>query len=304
MEPFRVHILGCGSALPTLKHHSSSQVIEIRDKLFMVDCGEGTQMQLRRSRLRFTKINTIFISHLHGDHCFGLIGLISTFGLLGRTAPLHVYAPKEMEEILSMQIDFFCTALGYDVVFHGVETTEEKVIYEDRSLTVTTIPLLHRKPCCGFLFKEKQMLPHIRREVFDAYGVPLSQVNNIKNGQDWITEEGDVIPNKLLTKPSEPARSYAYCSDTKYMPELYKCIKDVDLLYHESTYMDEDSDKAILYNHSTAKEAAMVAKAADAKKLILGHFSARYEDEQLLLDEAKGVFENTFLANEMVVFDV
>lgn len=304
MEPFRVHILGCGSALPTLKHHSSSQVIEIRDKLFMVDCGEGTQMQLRRSRLRFTKINTIFISHLHGDHCFGLIGLISTFGLLGRTAPLHVYAPKEMEEILSMQIDFFCTVLGYDVVFHGVETTEEKVIYEDRSLTVTTIPLLHRKPCCGFLFKEKQMLPHIRREVFDAYGVPLSQVNNIKNGQDWITEEGDVIPNKLLTKPSEPARSYAYCSDTKYMPELYKCIKDVDLLYHESTYMDEDSDKAILYNHSTAKEAAMVAKAADAKKLILGHFSARYEDEQLLLDEAKGVFENTFLANEMVVFDV
>lgn len=304
MEPFRVHILGCGSALPTLKHHSSSQVIEIRDKLFMVDCGEGTQMQLRRSRLRFTKINTIFISHLHGDHCFGLIGLISTFGLLGRTAPLHIYAPKEMEEILSMQIDFFCTALGYDVVFHGVETTEEKVIYEDRSLTVTTIPLLHRKPCCGFLFKEKQMLPHIRREVFDAYGVPLSQVNNIKNGQDWITEEGDVIPNKLLTKPSEPARSYAYCSDTKYMPELYKCIKDVDLLYHESTYMDEDSDKAILYNHSTAKEAAMVAKAADAKKLILGHFSARYEDEQLLLDEAKGVFENTFLANEMVVFDV
>lgn len=304
MEPFRVHILGCGSALPTLKHHSSSQVIEIRDKLFMVDCGEGTQMQLRRSRLRFTKINTIFISHVHGDHCFGLIGLISTFGLLGRTAPLHVYAPKEMEEILSMQIDFFCTALGYDVVFHGVETTEEKVIYEDRSLTVTTIPLLHRKPCCGFLFKEKQMLPHIRREVFDAYGVPLSQINNIKNGQDWITEEGDVIPNKLLTKPSEPARSYAYCSDTKYMPELYKCIKDVDLLYHESTYMDEDSDKAILYNHSTAKEAAMVAKAADAKKLILGHFSARYEDEQLLLDEAKGVFENTFLANEMVVFDV
>lgn len=304
MEPFRVHILGCGSALPTLKHHSSSQVIEIRDKLFMVDCGEGTQMQLRRSRLRFTKINTIFISHVHGDHCFGLIGLISTFGLLGRTAPLHVYAPKEMEEILSMQIDFFCTALGYDVVFHGVETTEEKVIYEDRSLTVTTIPLLHRKPCCGFLFKEKQMLPHIRRDVFDAYGVPLSQVNNIKNGQDWITEEGDVIPNKLLTKPSEPARSYAYCSDTKYMPELYKCIKDVDLLYHESTYMDEDSDKAILYNHSTAKEAAMVAKAADAKKLILGHFSARYEDEQLLLDEAKGVFENTFLANEMAVFDV
>ncbi len=304
MEPFRVHILGCGSALPTLKHHSSSQVIEIRDKLFMVDCGEGTQMQLRRSRLRFTKINTIFISHLHGDHCFGLIGLISTFGLLGRTAPLHVYAPKEMEEILSMQIDFFCTALGYDVVFHGVETTEEKVIYEDRSLTVTTIPLLHRKPSCGFLFREKQMLPHIRREVFDAYGVPLSQINNIKNGQDWITEEGDVIPNKLLTKPSEPARSYAYCSDTKYMPELYKCIKDVDLLYHESTYMDEDSDKAILYNHSTAKEAAMVAKAADAKKLILGHFSARYEDEQLLLDEAKGVFENTFLANEMVVFDV
>ena len=161
MENFKVHILGCGSALPTMKHFPSAQVVEVRDKMFLVDCGEGTQLQLRRSHVRFTKITSVFISHLHGDHCFGLIGLISTFGLLGRTAPLHVYAPSELEEMLNQQISFFCSDLGYNVVFHAVDTTKSLVIYEDRCLTVTTIPLVHRKPCCGFLFKEKPSLPHI-----------------------------------------------------------------------------------------------------------------------------------------------
>jgi ribonuclease Z len=162
VEPFKIHILGCGSALPTLKHFASSQVVEIREKLFMIDCGEGTQMQLRRSRIRFTKISAVFISHLHGDHCFGLIGMISTFGMLGRTAPLHIYAPGEFKQMLDSMMDMFCFGLGYDIEFHPVDTKENKVIYEDRSLTVTTLPLKHRLPCCGFLFKEKPTLPHIR----------------------------------------------------------------------------------------------------------------------------------------------
>lgn len=304
METFRVHILGCGSALPTLKHNSSSQVIEIRDKLFMIDCGEGTQMQLRRSRLRFTKINTVLISHLHGDHCFGLIGMISTFGLLGRTAPLHIYAPKELEEILKLEISFFCTGLEYEIVFHNIDTTTANIIYEDKSLTITTIPLCHRKPCCGFLFQEKQLLPHLRRDVLDAYQISISQINNIKHGADGIAADGTVIPNARLIKPASPSRSYAYCSDTRYMPGLYKMLQNIDLLYHESTYLDADADKAALYNHSTAKEAAKVAKDANAKKLMLGHFSSRYDDENMLLDEAQLIFKNTVLADEMKVFDV
>lgn len=304
MEPFKVHVLGCGCALPTLKHSASAQIVEVRGKLFMVDCGEGTQTQLRRSHIRFTGVNTIFISHLHGDHCFGLIGMISTFGLLGRTAPLHIYAPKELKPMLDAQMELFCTGLEYEVIFHEVDTTVCKVIYEDRSLTVKSIPLIHRKPCSGFLFKEKPTLPHIRRDMIDAYGIPLSQINNIKNGADWVTDDGDVVPNARLVKPAEPARSYAYCSDTKYMPELHKMISGVSVLYHESTYCSDAKDKAALYNHSTAEEAAMVAKAAGAKKLVLGHFSARYEDENRFLEEAKSVFENTVLASEMNVIEV
>lgn len=304
MENFKVHILGCGSALPTMKHFPSAQVVEVRDKMFLVDCGEGTQLQLRRSHVRFTKITSVFISHLHGDHCFGLIGLISTFGLLGRTAPLHVYAPSELEEMLNQQVSFFCSDLGYNVVFHAVDTTKSLVIYEDRCLTVTTIPLVHRKPCCGFLFKEKPSLPHIRRDVLDAYGIPLSQVNNIKNGADWVTEDGEVIPNSRMVRPADKPRSYAYCSDTSYMRNLHKMVEGVDALYHESTYISADEDKAKLYNHSTSRQAAMVARDACAGKLILGHFSARYDDERVLLDEAKEIFENTIMAAENSVIDV
>ena len=185
MEPFKIHILGCGSALPTLSHYASSQVVEIREKLFMVDCGEGTQMQLRRNKIRFTKLQAVFISHLHGDHCFGLIGMISTFGMLGRTAHFHVYAPEALGPILQIQLDFFCKGLGFEVKFHPIDTTRKIVIYEDRSLTVETIPLEHRTPTCGFLFREKPKLRHINREMIDCYEVPLSQLNNIRTGMDW-----------------------------------------------------------------------------------------------------------------------
>lgn len=304
MEPFKVHILGCGSALPTLKHFPSAQVVEVRGKLFLLDCGEGTQIQLRRSRLRFTKISAVFISHVHGDHCFGLIGMLSTFGLLGRTARLTVYAPRELIEMTRRQMDLFCRDLDYEVEFCEVDTTRQQVVYEDRSLTVETLPLEHRVKCCGYLFREKPTMAHIRRDVADFYGIPVSQFGNIKAGSDWTTDEGEVVPNSRLTMPAEPPRAYAYCSDTRYIPTLHERLKGVTTLYHESTYGEDNHQKAEKYNHSTAREAAMVARDAGVGQLLLGHYSSRYEDERILLREAQAVFPNSRLTDEMAVFDV
>ena len=304
MEPFKVHILGCGSALPTLKHFPSAQVVEVRGKLFLVDCGEGTQIPLRRYDWRFTKISAVSISHLHGDHCFGLIGMLSTFGLLGRTAKLKIYGPAELGDILRNQMAQFCNDFDYEVEFCPVDTSRQEVIYEDRSLTIETIPLQHRVKCCGYLFREKAMLPHIRRDMADFYGIPVSRFDSIKAGADWTTEEGEVVPNERLTTPSEPPRSYAYCSDTRYMPELHKMLTGVTTLYHESTYGMDQQLLAEKYNHSTARQAAMVARDAGVQQLILGHYSSRYENEKILLDEAREVFENSRLSDEMAVFDV
>lgn len=304
MEPFKVHILGCGSALPTLQHNASSQIVELREKLFMIDCGEGTQIQLRRSRIHFSKIIAVFISHLHGDHCFGLPGMISTFGMTGRTAPLHIYAPAAFEPILEQTLSFFCQGLEFKVVFHAVDTTQNKVVYEDRSLTVETIPLQHRIDCCGYLFREKPILPHIRRDMIDFYKIPISQINNIKAGADWVTPEGEVIANSRLTTPAEPARSYAYCSDTRYIKTLHELVKGVSTLYHESTYSAEDAERARLYWHSTSQDAAKVARDASVGKLLLGHFSARYNNESQLLDEAKEIFPNSYLTREGATFDI
>ena len=304
MEPFRVHILGCGSALPTLHHNASAQVVEIRGKLFLVDCGEGTQVQLRRSRLRFTKISAVFITHLHGDHCFGLIGMLSTFGLLGRTARLAIYAPAALEHMLKQQMQLFCHDFDYEVDFHAVDTTQQQVIFEDRSLTVETIPLEHRMPCCGYLFREKPSLPHIRRDMIDFYQIPTSQINNIKAGADWTTSDGEVVKNERLVEPADPPRSYAYCSDTRYIPTLHERIKGVSTLYHESTYGEDNLLMAQKYFHSTARQAALVARDAGVGRLLLGHYSSRYEDEQILLREAQEVFKNTSLTDENTFFDV
>ena len=304
MEPFRVHILGCGSALPTLHHNASAQVVEIRGKLFLVDCGEGTQVQLRRSRLRFTKISAVFITHLHGDHCFGLIGMLSTFGLLGRTARLAIYAPAALEDMLKQQMQLFCHDFDYEVDFHAVDTSQQQVIYEDRSLTVESIPLEHRMPCCGYLFREKPSMPHIRRDMIDFYQIPTSQINNIKAGADWTTPDGEVVKNERLVEPADPTRIYAYCSDTRYIPTLPSRIKGVSTLYHESTYGEDNLLMAQKYYHSTARQAALVAREAGVGQLLLGHYSSRYEDEQVLLREAREVFENTHLTDENAVFDV
>lgn len=304
MEPFRVHILGCGSALPTMRHFPTSQIVECRGKLFMVDCGEGTQLQMRKSSLSFTKLGHIFISHYHGDHCFGLIGMISTFGLLGRTATLNIYAPEALNEILKKQIAFFCRDLDYEIKFNTVDTNEHQVIYEDRSLTVETIPLNHRPSCCGYLFREKPTLPHIRRDMIECYQIPVSQINNIKNGQNYVLPDGTVVPNERLVTPADPARAYAYCSDTKYMPELHRLLHGVTTLYHESTYATDNLAMAEKYNHSTAQQAAMVARDARVKQLLLGHYSSRYPDEKILLEEARQIFENVRLTNEMDVINV
>jgi len=304
MEPFRLHILGCGSALPTVRHFPTTQVVECRGKLYMIDCGEGAQLQMRRAGLSFSKMGHIFISHLHGDHCFGLIGMLSTFGLLGRTSKVNIYGDAALEEILHIQLKWFCRDLGYEVVFHAVDTTRQYVVYEDRSLTVETIPLDHRLPCCGYLFKEKQGLPHIRREMIDCYDIPVSQILNIKNGQDYVQHDGTVVPNERLVVLAAPPRSYAYVSDTKYKPQLTEQLQNVTTLYHEATYGDDNLAMSEKYFHSTARQAAQIALGANAGKLLLGHYSSRYTDEKVLLQQAKEVFENARLTKEFDIIDI
>lgn len=304
METFRVHVLGCGSARPSLRHYASAQVVEMRGKMLMVDCAEGTQMQLMRAKINFNKIKAVFISHLHGDHCFGLFGLISSFGLLGRTATLLVAAPKQLETIFHQAMPLFCANLGYDVEFMPLDTKKAAVVYDDRTLSVTTIPLMHRVPCCGFLFQEKPTLPHIRRDMIDCYGIPTSQINNIKMGADWVADDGTVVPNSQLVTPADPPRSFAYCSDTRYIPTLHQQFPNVSLLYHESTYDQSYEALAEKYYHSTAAQAAMVARDAGASQLMIGHYSSRFNDERVLLDEAKAIFPNTILAQEGLVVDV
>lgn len=298
MEKFEVHILGCGSALPTTRHLATSQVINIREKLFMIDCGEGAQVQLRKSRLKFSRLNHIFISHLHGDHCFGLMGLISTFGMLERTANLHIHCHADLQRILEPQIEFFCKGMPYNVVFELFNPGEQAVIYDDRSVSVETIPLRHRVPCCGFLFREKPTPNHIRRDMIDFYQIPTYLINRIKNGEDYVLEDGTVIPNARLTIPSDPPRSYAYCSDTCYLPRICEQIKGCDLLFHEATFADADAKRAKETFHTTAPQAAEIAKVAQVKKLVIGHYSARYEDESILLKEASEIFPQTILAQE------
>lgn len=298
MEKFEVNILGCGSAKPTTRHFPASQVVNVRDKLFMIDCGEGAQIQFCKSHLKFSRLQSIFISHLHADHCLGLVGFVSTLNLLGRTAQLHIYLPKGGEEAFARVIHFFNWEITFQVIFHEYDDKRSEIIYEDRSLTVKTLPMEHRMPCCGFLFAEKPSPRHILREMIDAYEIPLSEINRIKNGADFVMPDGRVIPNERLTIPADPPRSYAYCSDTKYMPALANRLQGVNLLFHEATFCEADLQKATSRYHSTASQAATVARDAGAGKLIIGHYSSRYEDERVLLNEAQAIFPQTILAQE------
>ncbi len=305
MENFDIHILGCGSSLPTMRHFPSCQVVSLRDRLYMVDCGEGAQLQLRRSHLKFTRLSHIFISHLHGDHIFGLMGLVSTFGMLGRETPLHVHAPEQLERLLCPQLDFLCHGLPFELVFDPVDfSAAPALIYEDRAVSVHTIPLRHRVPCTGFIFREKAALPHIRRDMIDFLHIPHYAIQGIKEGAGWTTPEGDVYPHACLVRLAEPARAYAYCSDTAYAAENAPLLRGVDLLYHEATFADQHAARAIETMHSTARQAALMAREAGAKRLVIGHFSSRYDDDTPLLDEARAVFPGTELAREGAVFHI
>ena len=298
MEEFSVHILGCGSANPTQRHRPASQVLSMRGKLFMVDCGEGTQTRMVQQGLAMKRLSHIFITHTHGDHCFGLPGLISTMGLLGRTSQLHIHAPQTLEPFLQQTLDTFCQGMDYKVILHCVDTTQHVLAYEDRSLEVWTLPLRHRIPCCGYLFREKQGARHIRREMIDCYEIPVSQINNIKAGADWQLPDGSIIPNTKLTTDPSPTRSWAYVSDTTYTPRLIPMLKGVNLLFHEATFGEDDELRARQTFHSTSIQAATIARKAHVGQLCIGHYSARIDDERKLLTEAKSIFENTILANE------
>ena len=298
MEPFNIHILGCGSAKPSTRHNAACQVVEMRGKLYMIDCGEAAQIEFASQGLNINRLGHIFISHNHGDHVFGLPGFISTMGLLERTAHLHIYGPETVGRLLDVTLSTYCQGLQYEVSFHPIDTTKNEKIFEDRSMEVWTLPLRHRVPCCGYLFREKPGLPHIRREMIDAFNIPLSQINNIKAGASWTTEDGTVIPHENLTTPATPPRSYAYCSDTAYLPTLAPMIEGTTLLYHEATYPDELADRAAEYFHSTASQAAQVAREAHVGRLCLGHYSLRIKDEAAHLRQAQKTFPNTLLTHE------
>ena len=304
MEPFEIHILGCGSALPTTRHNASAQIIKIGNKQFMVDCGEGTQVQLRRSHIHFSFINHIFISHLHGDHCFGLIGLISTFALLGRTAPLHIYADSNLEEVMKPQIDFFCKGMNYPLFFHSIDATKQEVIFEDNTITVETLPLRHRMPCCGFLFREKPKRRHLIGDIVNFYNIPAYMRQAIKDGADYTTPDGEVIPNSRLTREPDRSRSYAYCSDTAPCTHNNEALKDVDLLYHEATFAESEKERAAQTFHSTARQAAQIAHSAGVKRLMIGHYSSRYETPDILLSEARELFPETIAAKEGLIVNI
>ncbi len=304
MSSLELHILGCGSALPTRRHLPSAQVLVARGKQFLIDCGEGTQLQFRHTHLNFNKIQAIFISHLHGDHCFGLIGLISTMSLLGRHAPLHIHAPKELEELMRPQMAFFCKELTFDVNFVSFDPKKHVCIYSDRTLEVYTIPLRHRIPCAGFLFKERPKERHILKEWLETYNVPLRAIPGLKAGEDYVTPDGLCIPNSALTSSPTPPKSYAYLSDTAYNPSVVPLIQGVDLLYHEATFGNDEADKAVSTFHSTAEQAGLIAQAAGVKQLMIGHYSARYTDETCLLDEARLNFQAVTLAQEGMKIEI
>ena len=293
-----VTILGCGSAKPTRTMSPSAQVLEMRDKQFLIDCGEGTQITMQRIGVRQNRLNNIFISHLHGDHCFGLIGLLSTWGMLGRTRDVTIYAQPDLERLLRPLIQYHCTDMGYEVRFHHINPQKSEVIYEDRTMTVKTLPLKHRVPCCGFLFEEKPREPHIIKEMIDTYQIPLVRIPEIKAGADFITTDGRIVKNQYLTTPPTPPKRYAYCSDTAYYEKLIPLIEGIDLLYHEATYNEEWASHAKTYLHSTARQAATIAAKAGVKQLLLGHFSARINDLNSLLEEAKEIFTLTDIAQE------
>jgi len=291
--PFELTILGSSSAIPTSERYPTAQVLNALGRFFLIDCGEGTQIQIRRQKIGFGKIKHIFISHLHGDHYYGLIGLISTFNLLGLKNDIHIYSLSQLKDIIQPQLDFLKGDLQFKVIFHPLNFKKPQLIYEDRRVEVVSFPLKHSINCCGFLFREKEKEANIKKECIEQYNIPIAQIVKIKQGADFITETGETIPHEVLTTPPPSPRSYAFCSDTAFFPTVTEVIKNVNLLYHEATFTEELRDWAIKTYHSTALDAAKIAQMAHAGKLIIGHFSSRYKTTEPFLAEARTVFQNT-----------
>ncbi len=301
----KLSILGCHSATPRSFAYPTSQFLEINGDYFLIDCGEGTQLQLRKHRIKFSKIKHIFISHLHGDHFFGLIGLISTFSLLSRDKELHIYAPKGIKKIIEIQLSLTDSWLSYPLKFHELQKKESELIFEDEKVTVHTIPLKHRIYTNGFLFREKPKERKINIEEVKKYPeIETCDYHNLKKGKDFIFLNGDVLENKVVTFDPPKPLSYAFCSDTAYNPDMIPQIKDIDLLYHESTFLEDRAELAKTTKHSTALQAAKIAKMARVKTLLLGHYSSRYKDEDLFLKEAKTIFEEVQLSHEGDVISI
>lgn len=299
----KLTVLGCYAATPRTFTNPTSQVLEIRNRLFLIDCAEGTQVELRRNKIRFSKIEHIFISHLHGDHFFGLIGLISSFTLLNRTSDLHIYGPKGIKEIILLQLRLSNSFTGYGLYFHELTSKESELVYEDDKVSVYTIPLKHRIYTNGYLFREKAGLRKVNAAAAESRGIDKLYYRNIALGKDIVTDDGDVIPNSELTFDPELPKSYAFCSDTVYDEDIVPYIKGADVLYHESTFLEAQKELAQKTMHATAMQAAAIALKAGVKKLVLGHYSTRYDDINLFKDEALTVFPEVLLADDGVEFD-
>lgn len=300
---FSLTVLGSSSALPTSKRFPSAHVLQAGEHFFLIDCGEGTQMQLRKYKQRLAKINHIFISHLHGDHFFGLPGLLSSLALLNRKKELHIYSFSELESIINHLFLFTKERLPYQIKFHFLNDKESEIIYEDKQVSVTSFPLKHSIRSCGFRFQEKLKLRNVIKDQIKKYKLGVKDIVKIKHGEDYITPEGEVVLNSQLTTDPVMPVAFAYCSDTCYFEKIIPFIKDVDLLYHEATYSNDDKHLAKETQHSTSVQAATIAKKANAKKLIIGHFSARYKEYDGILNEAREVFENTYIAEDGLKYE-
>lgn len=289
-------ILGFNSAIPTVNSAPTAQLLEMEERHFLIDCGEGSQVQLRKAKARFSKINHIFISHLHGDHCFGLPGLIASFRLLGRETPLHIYGPKGIREMLETIFRITETHRGFELVYHELQSKNSEKIFEDKRVEVFTIPLNHRIYCNGYLFREKPKERHLNMAEISKYPeIETCDYHNIKLGKDFVLSDGYVLKNEILTTEPSKSVSYAFCSDTRYLENIVPIIKNVDVLYHESTFLHDLKEMADYTGHTTALEAARIARKANVGKLILGHFSNRYHDLTVFTDEARQVFANSYL---------
>lgn len=294
----KLTILGCNAATPRKNAQTTAQLLEINGQMVLIDCGEGTQIQLRKLGIKFARIQHIFISHLHGDHFYGLIGLISTFRLLGRTADLHVYGPKGIKEVITLQLKLAKSWTDYNLFFHELEEEVATLILDHEKFTVETLPLDHRVYTNGYLFREKVGKRKINSAAVANYGVDIADMENLKQGKDIQLPNGDWVENQLLTFDPAPPKSYAFCSDTAYKPDLAELVQGVSCLYHEATFLDTHQDLAVKTKHSTAEEAAQIAAKAEVGQLILGHFSSRYPDLNAFVEQAQRHFQNVHLAED------